>query len=96
MTYIGIQSLLIIGGNVRLPPLTGVTLPFVSYGGSSPADLVHRPVPSARHQQFRGKRTRRTARPQTLLHARRRARSGIRRLRPDHSLVGNRARDPTC
>ncbi len=35
VTYIGIQSLLIIGGNLRLLPLTGVTLPFVSYGGSS-------------------------------------------------------------
>jgi len=33
--YFGIQSLLIIGGNIRLLPLTGVTLPFVSYGGSS-------------------------------------------------------------
>lgn len=33
--YLGIQSLLIIGGNLRLFPLTGVTLPFVSYGGSS-------------------------------------------------------------
>lgn len=29
------QALLIIGGNLRLFPLTGVTLPFVSYGGSS-------------------------------------------------------------
>ncbi len=35
VTYLGIQSLLIIGGNLRLVPLTGVTLPFVSYGGSS-------------------------------------------------------------
>ncbi len=34
-TYLGVQSLLIIGGNLRLLPLTGVTLPFVSYGGSS-------------------------------------------------------------
>jgi hypothetical protein len=33
--YIGLQSILIIGGNLRLLPLTGVTLPFVSYGGSS-------------------------------------------------------------
>lgn len=29
------QSILIIGGNLRVLPLTGVTLPFVSYGGSS-------------------------------------------------------------
>ncbi|GAB4501639.1 MAG: hypothetical protein Fur0035_11820 [Anaerolineales bacterium] len=33
--YLGAQSLLIIGGNLRLFPLTGVTLPFLSYGGSS-------------------------------------------------------------
>ncbi|MBN2118097.1 MAG: FtsW/RodA/SpoVE family cell cycle protein [Anaerolineales bacterium] len=33
--YFGIQALLIIGGNLRLLPLTGVTLPFLSYGGSS-------------------------------------------------------------
>ncbi len=34
-TYLVAQSVLIIGGNLRLLPLTGVTLPFVSYGGSS-------------------------------------------------------------
>ncbi len=34
-SLIGIQSLLIIGGTLRVLPLTGVTLPFVSYGGSS-------------------------------------------------------------
>ncbi|MCS7246733.1 MAG: FtsW/RodA/SpoVE family cell cycle protein [Anaerolineales bacterium] len=33
--YFGGQSILIIGGNLRLLPLTGVTLPFLSYGGSS-------------------------------------------------------------
>ena len=33
--YLGIQALLIIGGNIRILPLTGVTLPFLSYGGSS-------------------------------------------------------------
>lgn len=33
--YLAIQTTLIVGGNLRLLPLTGVTLPFVSYGGSS-------------------------------------------------------------
>jgi cell division protein FtsW (lipid II flippase) len=34
-TYFCAQAILIIGGNLRLLPLTGVTLPFISYGGSS-------------------------------------------------------------
>jgi cell division protein FtsW (lipid II flippase) len=33
--YLAGQALLIVGGTLRLFPLTGITLPFVSYGGSS-------------------------------------------------------------
>ncbi len=34
-TYLATQSILIMGGTLRLFPLTGVTLPFISYGGTS-------------------------------------------------------------
>ena len=33
--YLTFQTILIIGGNIRLLPITGVTLPLLSYGGSS-------------------------------------------------------------
>jgi len=35
VTMLGLQTLLIVGGNTRLIPLTGVVLPFIAEGGSS-------------------------------------------------------------
>ena len=34
-SVIGLQALIILAGALEVIPLTGITLPFVSYGGSS-------------------------------------------------------------
>ena len=33
--FLGIQSFIIIAGNLRILPLTGITIPFISFGGTS-------------------------------------------------------------
>ena len=40
VALIGIQTLVIVGGNTRLIPLTGVTLPYISAGGSSMVSMM--------------------------------------------------------
>ena len=35
LTILGIQTFMIVAGVIKMIPLTGVTMPFLSYGGSS-------------------------------------------------------------
>ena len=40
VALIGLQTLVIVGGNAKLIPLTGVTLPYISAGGSSMVSMM--------------------------------------------------------